>query len=69
MVMCSHWTVFMQDWATAADVNTLSIQWHAPKLEALLFVDKLLSEFVQPALAELRAFVDGKSTDRYVMSA
>ena len=58
----------VQDWAAAADVNTMSISWHVPKLEELLLVDKLLSEFLQPAFDELRAFVDGKSTDRYICS-
>ena len=58
--------VCVQDWAVAADVNTMSISWHVPKVEELVFVDKLLSEFLQPAFDELGAFVDGKSTDRYI---
>ena len=62
--MC-YMSLSLQDWAVPADINTMSIPWHVPSQDELLFVDKLLSEFLQPAFDELKAFVDGKSTDRY----
>ena len=56
---------FVQDWAVPANMDKLDVKWHVPSTSELLLADRLLEEFLEPAVNGLADMMKGrKQMDR-----